>query len=670
MPRFNFDIRLDTKVLNNRYGGDVSIETIGTVEVGHQRLMEGMTCETAVYLANTVAQLAIFGTPSRTTALPSLRETSLDHVLETTAKSIMRILGGKDATLHLFYNEPHNRYIYQVVAGAIGMKFLNAHPPRKTGLGQQAIKDMRPLVVPDLAAGHAASDLETVNPPAWSRGVRMMAAFPMSIGNNYGVLYIGFADARRLAKNEYDVASRFLGRAIQGIRTSTFHRDALEENRRLANLNSIARSLVSHDTDPPLLDKIAGTTLNLLAADLVTMHEYTASNGDFLEAAIAGRCRHPDPYAIINQHHSAKSLIDTDCKGIIDQDLKNAATYRDFPDGVIEFMSSEQFVRQLGLVIRYAEEPFGIMFVYYRRHYTLSEHDKKSLEIIAAHAAIAIRIKQFFQQMCSQIGHDFNRQISRLASRVSLLTNEINKAPYVAETFWNTKAGDLLKGVVAAKENMTRFANEFQEFGKTIILKREPVDVRGLVETQISRVQWEREVEEAAQLASQSRPGRPADHSWEVAARRAAIKITHERCSEQLLIELDEIYIVRAIDAVLNNAVQALSENKTSQPHIAVVTRSETNAAGHSFAIVSVSDNGPGVGQERKKKIFQLFYTTRANEGGNGIGLANARRYVELHGGTLEEVGNYHDGAEFVFRIPMHTRATIAQKSVVYSAQG
>ena len=89
------------------------------------------------------------------------------------------------------------------------------------------------------------------------------------------------------------MVKRFLGRAGQAIRMATHHKEALDENRRLANLNSIARLLVNQEPDPPLLYKIAGTTLNVLAADAVTLHEYVAGKDIFLNAAIAGHCRDP-----------------------------------------------------------------------------------------------------------------------------------------------------------------------------------------------------------------------------------------------------------------------------------------------------------------------------------------------------------------------------------------
>lgn len=51
--------------------------------------------------------------------------------------------------------------------------------------------------------------------------------------------------------------------------------------------------------------------------------------------------------------------------------------------------------------------------------------------------------------------------------------------------------------------------------------------------------------------------------------------------------------------------------------------------------IVSVRDNGPGIGTELRDKIFEPFYTTRRDEGAKGLGLALSREYARRMGATL-----------------------------------
>jgi len=69
-----------------------------------------------------------------------------------------------------------------------------------------------------------------------------------------------------------------------------------------------------------------------------------------------------------------------------------------------------------------------------------------------------------------------------------------------------------------------------------------------------------------------------------------------------------------------------------------------------------VADNGPGIPEEDRERIFDPFYTTKAPGEGTGLGLANALRLAEQLGGRLglaEEPRS--EGAAFVLRLPLRS---------------
>ncbi|MBW2267377.1 MAG: hypothetical protein JRH16_02280 [Deltaproteobacteria bacterium] len=67
---------------------------------------------------------------------------------------------------------------------------------------------------------------------------------------------------------------------------------------------------------------------------------------------------------------------------------------------------------------------------------------------------------------------------------------------------------------------------------------------------------------------------------------------------------------------------------------------------------VRVADNGAGIPEEVRERIFEPFYTTKAAGEGNGLGLMVAHGIVVDHGGSIELSDDREVGAEFVLRLP------------------
>jgi nitrogen fixation/metabolism regulation signal transduction histidine kinase len=70
-------------------------------------------------------------------------------------------------------------------------------------------------------------------------------------------------------------------------------------------------------------------------------------------------------------------------------------------------------------------------------------------------------------------------------------------------------------------------------------------------------------------------------------------------------------------------------------------------------AEIEVRDNGVGFASDALHKVFEPYYTTRADRGGTGLGLAIAHRIVTEHSGTIHASGAPGHGATITIRLPV-----------------
>jgi len=126
---------------------------------------------------------------------------------------------------------------------------------------------------------------------------------------------------------------------------------------------------------------------------------------------------------------------------------------------------------------------------------------------------------------------------------------------------------------------------------------------------------------------------------------KAGIKVTVARSPAPLVVRGYPVQFKRALLNVLNNAEHFAPADST----VTVQTRRE-----HDQAVLTVTDEGPGIPRADRKRIFEIFFSNRPD--GTGIGLALAKAAVENCGGVINvETPPSGKGSRFVIRIPMRT---------------
>ncbi|WP_334861132.1 sensor histidine kinase [Nostoc sp.] len=123
---------------------------------------------------------------------------------------------------------------------------------------------------------------------------------------------------------------------------------------------------------------------------------------------------------------------------------------------------------------------------------------------------------------------------------------------------------------------------------------------------------------------------------------------------------------------ILNNSIDTLKESKTGcnlsvanvkitgnqelkvyAPQIRICTEvSDTNQV-----IITIADNGCGMTEEIKQKIFNPFFTTKPIGSGTGLGMSISYQIINKHGGQIKCISAPLQGTEFIIQIPIQIKS-------------
>jgi signal transduction histidine kinase len=259
--------------------------------------------------------------------------------------------------------------------------------------------------------------------------------------------------------------------------------------------------------------------------------------------------------------------------------------------------------------------------------------------------------------------------------------------------------GELTAGIAHEIQNPLNFVNNFSDLNKELIEELQEELKKGDVREAASIVENLKDNEEKINLH-----GRRADgivksmlqHSRVSGGQKESTDINklvdeyirlayhgfrakHKDFNTRLNIDLDQNLpqipmvsqdIGRVILNLLNNAFQAVQEKARTagpgyQPTVSVKTMGYPHA-GHpgllpkehpqgnhlSSIVIAIEDNGPGIPDAIKDKIFQPFFTTKSPGQGTGLGLSLSYDIVKGHGGKINMDTRKGEGTTFTIELP------------------
>ncbi len=221
-------------------------------------------------------------------------------------------------------------------------------------------------------------------------------------------------------------------------------------------------------------------------------------------------------------------------------------------------------------------------------------------------------------RLSAGVAHEINNPLAIIGEKAGMAKDIIN----LSEDFpQKDKMGGLLDSILNSVDRCVKITQRLLGFAKHIDVNMENIDLDRVVEEVISFLEQE--------------------------ARYRNISIEMEKSDEIPTIVSDRGQLQQVFLNIMNNSLNALSE-EGKEGWIKVYIKQEDV---HRVS-VTISDNGPGIGREHLKHIFEPFYTTRSK--GTGLGLSITYGIIEKLGGTIDVESEPGKGTSFTVTLPVN----------------
>jgi two-component system sensor histidine kinase DctS len=241
----------------------------------------------------------------------------------------------------------------------------------------------------------------------------------------------------------------------------------------------------------------------------------------------------------------------------------------------------------------------------------MEERERKQAETMSHHARLTM-----LGEVASTLAHELNQPLSAIASYNAGVINSLQRVPGTEAAVMSALAR---MGEQAAHAG--RIVKRIREFLTRREPQREPVDINAVVKDAVGLL------------------------SREVSRHHIDLSFSLDTNLPEVM--ADPILIEQVVANLVRNACDALGTSSGPR-RLSVQT---TLAPGHRFALVRVTDSGPGLAGQTIETLCAPFYSTKAD--GMGMGLAICRSIVELHYGALDARDETAGGASLSFTVPL-----------------
>jgi hypothetical protein len=237
--------------------------------------------------------------------------------------------------------------------------------------------------------------------------------------------------------------------------------------------------------------------------------------------------------------------------------------------------------------------------------------DAEGRKQLASEMAIA-RALASIGQLTGGAAHEIKNPLNAIALQLDVLKTKVEET--------NPEARQQIGTILSEIRRLDRVLKKWLDFNRPVDFKAADVDLVALTRDVTSLV------------------------TPQAATQRVTIEYNAEPA--ECVIRADQDLLKQAIFNVVTNGIEAMKNGG--------VLRVAVSRTGDS-AVLTVQDEGPGIPEADRNRVFHLYYTTK--EKGSGIGLATTFKNVQLHNGTIGFTSEIGKGTTFRLEFPLTAQA-------------
>ena len=255
-----------------------------------------------------------------------------------------------------------------------------------------------------------------------------------------------------------------------------------------------------------------------------------------------------------------------------------------------------------------------------------SNEDKDFLKAMANQAAISVEYAFIFEELQhNQEQVVRSEKLAAIGTTTASIAHElknpltyINIAAQILPKKWDDPEfrANITQCLPAEAQRMRLIVEGLLDYSRNRELSLKPLEIKAVIEKTQALINYE--------------------------ITKYSITVTNDYQHTGLALA-DPNRLIQVFMNILGNAAQAMEKTGGK---LTIFTHNEAN-----HIVVVISDDGPGIAEEKLEKIFDPFFTTK--EAGTGLGLAITKKIIEEHKGTISVTSKIGQGTTFTIHLPL-----------------